>query len=562
MDDEVRNNTKKAIMSFISNPIENIIISLKYKRIKKQIKKHPGATTWNKRLVLYEFYDAFYDDDSYYLRYLHNKLLKYINNNYLYKISKKEHRKRLIKIFILFNFPIDKFPKETEFLIKKFPDLLELSKIYNDLIKDVYYSDELLCSLLSASTQDDWEHVLDEFKNLLKKEERRNISLLFQFLAECAEFNILNESLWKDIVKILHIKNFRHEDYKDYILNISHLYNNNKAIWNDIVEFMQKTKCPSIIANTLVNQLEIKNGKEFQDILEVLLELENTLFINVNDIIEFNKIIQNKSIKNIKELKELVFKITREYNTKNFNVFKLRKEGYYCCHVTNAFAGGCAGGRTYKKKPFLNIVLPILINIKPEQMKEALKELKKIGLKIKIDIINTIQKNYSRTSPSASIIGPKIKQTVVELSQGGINGSIGVIFSYGYIYKSYTGDASTYDLITSAGNHIRTSTNEVSKDINYILNFAGQRDDYNEVLLRKWIVSEIFFTQRDEKVIKKLIKIAKILSKYEYINGENIYRETEQKLPEYKKIQYKVVYLDRSSNTFTQEFPKDVELDT
>jgi len=207
-----------------------------------------------------------------------------------------------------------------------------------------------------------------------------------------------------------------------------------------------------------------------------------------------------------------------------YTVQGLSSMGFLCCHVTNAFAGGAAGGYQEKKDPFANIVN---------------------------DIRNAFDYN-----PSASVIKPEGKSSLVTGGGlgGEIRGSIGVIYDYGYLYRSYLGDVGTWDVKgEKSGISYRTSmVKNVPSPI--VSNFSTS--EYNEVLLRKWTVSGIFYTKGCAQwAIDRLKQISDEMSsdkanKEGYINGEYWYRATKFGVPKRKKKIFPVYEVDTSTNTW------------
>ena len=206
--------------------------------------------------------------------------------------------------------------------------------------------------------------------------------------------------------------------------------------------------------------------------------------------------------------KEKLFEKFKEYerlvNDKRYwTVQGLTSMGFLSVHVTNAFAGGVLGRADSREDPFKNI---------------------------ENDIRKVIDYN-----PSVSVIHPKFRPFLVRSGRSGINGSIGVVYDYGYIYEAYPSDIghSGRQVVSKTGIARRTGDSEYQSDVALILNYPIN-SHYNEFFLRNWTVSGIFYTQGcQQSVIDRLKDLCKKLSFNQYINGEYFYRKVNLGVPAY-----------------------------
>ena len=218
----------------------------------------------------------------------------------------------------------------------------------------------------------------------------------------------------------------------------------------------------------------------------------------------------------------------------------LNSMGYLCCHVTNAFEGGAAvhdlghEAKLARSDPFNNIT-------------------------------NDIENKFDY-NPSISVIKPGFKSSIALTDKGKIGGSIGVIYDYGYIYQAFGSDISSKDKRdTTTGKvyrteegrliHIRTKSDHSTEFLTFaeepgiVVNFS--QNLINELLIRKWTVSGIFFTTGCHGWVQgRLIQISRDMSGKEYINGEYWYRKTKYGIPEKIVKLFPVYEINMSNNTW------------
>lgn len=180
----------------------------------------------------------------------------------------------------------------------------------------------------------------------------------------------------------------------------------------------------------------------------------------------------------------------------------LNSMNFLCCHVTNAFFGGAASPHS----------------------------------------------NLYDYNPSVSAISPMIKASLAITERGDINGSIGVIYDYGYIYESYPEDVSTSDVNgKKSGKAFRTGKKDRRIDPGVAVSLSDS--SYNELLLRKWTVSGIFYTKGcQDLVVEQLRQISNEMSFKEYINGAYWYRKTPRGTPQRINKVFPVYEIDTSNN--------------
>ncbi len=219
--------------------------------------------------------------------------------------------------------------------------------------------------------------------------------------------------------------------------------------------------------------------------------------------------------KKIKSLNELLL---ISQNKNYWTIQGLNSMGFLCCHVTNAY--------WRSMESFTNITN---------------------------DINNAFDYN-----PSISVISPEIKQSlVVTHNDYKIGGSIGTIYDYGYIYESYPSDIGTTDFKSWYSNkayrtgrlrhYARWSRARV--DAKIAIDYSKSK--YNEMLIRKWTVSAIFYSKGClQGTIDKLIKISNEYSFKEYINGAYWYRTTKKGVPEKINKVFPIFEIDLSDNTW------------
>ncbi len=251
-------------------------------------------------------------------------------------------------------------------------------------------------------------------------------------------------------------------------------------------------------------------------------------------------------------------------NNKDFwTVHGLNRLGYLCCHVTNS-------SELLSYEPLDRIAYGIVIRLEQKQIGNCINDLIK-RLNINLDI-----NDLKESIPSASVISPKTKFGI----GGTKDGSIGVIFDYGYIYQAYpTGE----DMMVGIGHKKNITTNKAAyktgftawsvepylsvnyMDYNYpnristedrkksIEYYYGvdERRKYNEILLRNWTVSSLFYSKGTiPKYIHKLQQISDILSFKEYINGAYWYRTGKFGIPKTIIKVYPIYEVDLSKNTW------------
>jgi len=257
----------------------------------------------------------------------------------------------------------------------------------------------------------------------------------------------------------------------------------------------------------------------------VFLSLENLREVGLilADIVNLVGYFSVQLLKNIQSKDELynLLKLCQRLSQSHayYTVQGLNSMNFMCCHVTNAFFGGAAGTKDAKQDPFNNI---------------------------KTDISNLYDYN-----PSVSIISTRIKASLAVTEKADIKGSIGVIYDYGYIYEAYHEDASTVDVKgKKSGIAYRTGKKEgklLAPGI--VANLSTSH--YNEVLIRKWTVSGIFYTKGcQEWVIEKLKQISNDMSFKEYIYGAYWYRKTPLGTPQKIIKVFPVYEIDTTNNNW------------
>ncbi len=211
-------------------------------------------------------------------------------------------------------------------------------------------------------------------------------------------------------------------------------------------------------------------------------------------------------------------KVARLANDQRYySVQGLVSLGFLCCHVTNAYAGGAAGGHEKKQDPFLNIIN---------------------------DISNAF--NYN---PSVSVIKPGGESSIVVRGKMDVGGSIGVIYDYGYLYKSYMGDACTHDVTDEKAGISYRKGPKKGQSPAYVANYST--NTYNEVLIRKWTVAGIFYTKGcNQEAIDRLEEISREMSYKEYVNGAYWYRTTKAEVQRRIVKVFPVYEINTSDNSW------------
>ncbi len=295
----------------------------------------------------------------------------------------------------------------------------------------------------------------------------------------------------------------------------------NKEFVDFLLDYTKKCPRPriSVLIAFLHNLSAILNQTEdLDDIISI---------INKNmDIVTHKIFLQFAGeIHSIKQLNG-VFNTFR-FNLKNNlldTIQELNSLGLLCGHVTNAFFGGAAGEHEVKKGPFANIVK---------------------------DVTNLFEFN-----PSVSVVNPKTKSKFVVTKRGGIDGSIGVIYDYGYIYESYAKDAGTRDVVgEKSKKRYRTGHKSSRTPTFFVVNQHSGTSRYNELLIRKWTVSDIFYTKGcQDWVINRLRWLCYLLSSNvsgrDYINGAYWYRKTKLGGRKYKKKYFNLYEVDNDEVTW------------
>jgi hypothetical protein len=218
-----------------------------------------------------------------------------------------------------------------------------------------------------------------------------------------------------------------------------------------------------------------------------------------------------------------------------FSVQGLNSMGYLCVHVTNAFGGGAALGIGEKRRS------------KPIE-----------------NIINCIEnQGTNKFQLSISTIRSNVRSKIAMTKRFEIDGSIGIVFDSGYIYESYSSDAGTITGTKESEISYRTGGKEVRVPTTIAVNKGG--GNYNELLVRKWTVQGIFYTEGvQQEVITQLKNLANEYAGHETINPEWINREKRKKIGsvfkwfsskgnEIKKSikkKYPVYEIDHNSNTW------------
>lgn len=202
-------------------------------------------------------------------------------------------------------------------------------------------------------------------------------------------------------------------------------------------------------------------------------------------------------------LNQLPVKIEK---TENYTIQGLNALGFMCCHVTNAAGGyGTVAKTPLYKDPFQNIV--------------------------------TDATNAADYNPFASAIRENGKATLTELGRDDINlgGQIGVIYDYGYIYESQLGPKVGREVVDKKTGISRRTFGVPSVPALVTATGKAASEINNFLLLRKWTVSGIFYTNgvRD-LIIERLKRLGDELSFKEYVNGAYWYRTTVKGTP--KKI--------------------------
>lgn len=296
---------------------------------------------------------------------------------------------------------------------------------------------------------------------------------------------------------------------------------------------------------TLFNSLDILNNvvTDTSDFIEV------GFAITKNITLFESQIILSLFISEVHTKTEFYEKLNEVKGLNNRRLFDtvqgLNSMGFLCCHVTNAFAGGAA---VYDKGPEAKIA-----------RSDAFQ-----------NIINDINNKFDY-NPSISVIKPGLKSSVAFTDSGYIGGSIGVIYDYGYVYQAFGFDASTQDIVdTKTGKSFRSEGERLQyirnksrsdklmlskrdEDPRIVVNFSTSL--VNELLIRKWTISGIFFTKGCHQwVIDKLVKISNELSFKEYINGAYWYRETKKGVPEKIMKLFPIYEIDTSNNKWIKYY--------
>ena len=183
-----------------------------------------------------------------------------------------------------------------------------------------------------------------------------------------------------------------------------------------------------------------------------------------------------------------------EKDTRYSTVQGLNALGFICCNVTNAYFD------TDDDKPYN---------------------------KITDMITNKLQRN-----PSVSIIKHGVESSIAVSERGDIKGSIGVIFDYGYIYQAYARDVRSTDVVgKKSGKMFRQGPKEMREKSKLVAKYSPS--EYNEVLLKKYTISGIFYTKGCQKnVTNKLVAIINDMSFKRHINGAYWYRTGKEEIPE------------------------------
>jgi len=200
----------------------------------------------------------------------------------------------------------------------------------------------------------------------------------------------------------------------------------------------------------------------------------------------------------------------------------LHTRGYFVVHATNAYAGGSTGKIQLKLDPWENTLQDI--------------------------------RNKYIYQPSCSIIGKKMKQSVVITERATMNGAIGIVLDWGYIYQSYMSDAGAIEKRSKDKAHAHRTGDTLLKPTQneIIISQKESKKKYNEVLVRHWNVGEIFFTKgvRQEH-IQHLIELSKQESGKEHVNGQYAYRTITFGIGKHIKKYFPVVEIDTSNNHMT-----------
>lgn len=225
-------------------------------------------------------------------------------------------------------------------------------------------------------------------------------------------------------------------------------------------------------------------------------------FLAKNGIGLFNTYLVGPFFQNI-HTKEEFYEKFNEYrllieNKTFWTIQGLNSMGFLCLHVTNVESIGAPLAQSQgdklppRRDPFDNIV-------------------------------NDISNRYDY-NPSISVIGPSVKSSLVlQRYYPKIEGSIGVIYDYGYIYEAAGGEAFAFDFVSKSGSRYRTGGVLSMTDPAMVLKYNIGL--HNEMLIRKWTVSGIFYTTGCQPwVVEKLKKISDELSFKEYVNGAYWYR--------------------------------------
>ena len=207
-----------------------------------------------------------------------------------------------------------------------------------------------------------------------------------------------------------------------------------------------------------------------------------------------------------------------ERNKPYWTVQGLSSIGFLCCHVTNAYAGGLIPSNI-KKDPFINIV-------------------------------NDVKHTFDYT-PSISTIKPKNNSGLVVNDKNELSGSIGVIYDYGYPYESFLRDTCTKEIIDKkSGKRYRTAGLRDRK-VNTLTAVNEANNEYNELLIRNWTVSGIFYTRGCiQSAIDRLKDISDELSYKKYIYGAYWYRTIKIGTPKHIIKVFPVYEIDLSNNTW------------
>lgn len=362
---------------------------------------------------------------------------------------------------------------------------------------------------------------------------RYNVPTLFQNLPRMGD--IINHQTWPLLVDGLPklVDGHMHDVgplFQYSLPAVRHLIN--ERTWPIILAELPKRSLPAI-----------RNAPEvFRDSLQDIIRLSKTMedFFEICDFLSklgFLDLVKRDFLLLCLRKARIKEELFREYRKLEgmersqlyHTVQGLNSLGFLCCHVTNAFFGGAAGSGELKRDPFQNILA---------------------------DATNKYDYN-----PSASVIIPHGKSSIVVTSRDEIKGSVGVIYDYGYLYESYVQDASTKDKGKNGmGATYRTGDYRYKQDPHVVFvyseNFgAVSRQSYNEVLLRKWTVSALFYTKGCQpEAISRLKSMSKELSFREHINGAYWYRTTKSGVPERIIKAFPVFEIDTSTNTWTQVY--------